>query len=241
MIFAAGRGTRLGALGESTPKALIEIAGQTMLERTARRLASAGAGRIVVNVHHHADQIERFLATHDLGAEIRVSREPDHPLETGGGLLHARAMFRREGPILMHNVDVVSDADLAALTAAHAGSGALATLVVQERETRRYLLFDEAGLVGREDRGRGVRTQARPARGAVRALAFTGLHVCSPTLLDLISERGVFPIVDVYLRLAAEGHVILPQNFAGKMWQEIGSPERLAEARSRLEGGGRSR
>ena len=237
MIFAAGRGTRLGALGESTPKALIEIAGQTMLERTARRLAAAGADRIVVNVHHHADAIERFVAAHDLGAGIRVSREHERPLETGGGLLNARDLFRRDGTILLHNVDVICDADLRALEDAHRRSGALATLAVQERETRRYLLFDDDGLFGREDQDRGTRLEARPPRGEVRRLAFAGIHACSPELLDLITERGAFPIVDVYLRLAAAGHTIAPWRTTGSLWLEIGSLERLQAARARLEHG----
>jgi NDP-sugar pyrophosphorylase family protein len=234
MILAAGRGTRLGELGEKSPKALIEVGGLTMLERTAKRLVAAGAGRIVVNVHHHAEAIERFLATHDLGVEVRVSREPEQPLETGGALLHARELFRRDGPILVHNVDVACDADLAALLATHAHSGALATLAVQERETKRYLLFDDDGLCGREDRGRATRTLAREVRGTVRAFAFAGIHACSPALLDLFTERGVFPIVDAYLRLAGEGHAIRPFPIGDALWLEIGNPERLAEARARL-------
>ena len=94
MIFAAGRGTRLGELGQTTPKALIEVGGMTMLERTARALVAAGATRLVVNVHHLGGAIERFLGSHDLGAEVRVSREPDEPLETGGGFWHAREHFQ---------------------------------------------------------------------------------------------------------------------------------------------------
>jgi NDP-sugar pyrophosphorylase family protein len=235
MIFAAGRGTRLGAIGRSTPKALIEIAGQTMLERTVRRLVAAGADRIVVNVHHQADRIARFVAEHDLGAEILVSREPERPLETGGGLMHAGALFRRDAPILLHNVDVISDADLRALLAAHQQTGALATLAVNERETSRYLLFDEAGLFGREDRRNGLRLEGRPPCGEARTLAFAGIHVCSPRLLDLVSERGVFPIMDAYLRLAAEGHTIAPWLLQGGLWLEIGNVERLEAARALLE------
>jgi len=236
MIFAAGRGSRLGALGERTPKALIEIAGLTMLERTARSLVGAGARRVVVNVHHHADRIERFLAERDLGAEIVLSREPGGPLETGGGLLHARDLFHRDGPLLLHNVDVICRADLRELVDAHARSGALAMLAVNERETARYLLFDDLGLVGREDRGCAQRSEVRPPRGAVRALAFAGIQVCAPAILDLIEERGVFPIVDLYLRLAGSGRRIEPWRLANDDWIEIGNPERLAAARRRLEG-----
>jgi NDP-sugar pyrophosphorylase family protein len=236
MIFAAGRGTRLGAVGEATPKALIEVAGRTMLERTACRLAAAGARRIVVNAHHHADRIERFVAGHDFGTEVLVSREPDGPLETGGGLLHARALFRGDDVLLLHNVDVISGADLAGLAAAQRSAGALVTLVVHERETARHLLFDESGLFGRDDRRHGLRDEVRPPRGGVRALAFAGIHACSPALPGLITERGVFPIVDVYLRLAAAGHVIAPWVPGNGSWLEIGNLERLEAARALLEG-----
>lgn len=234
LIFAAGLGTRLGAIGEATPKALLEVGGVTMLERTARRLVQAGADRIVVNVHHRAEAIERFLATHDLGAEVLVSREPDGPLETGGGLWHARDLFRRDRAILLHNVDVITDADLSAMMAEHEQSGALVTLAVNERETSRYLLFDDAGLFGREDRGGAPRRQeARPPRGAVRTYAFAGIHVCSPGLLDQITERGVFPILTTYLRLAREGRTILPWLHRG-LWLEIGNAARLEAARAAL-------
>ncbi|MFN8589256.1 MAG: RNase adapter RapZ [Candidatus Eisenbacteria bacterium] len=234
MIFAAGLGTRLGELGATTPKALIEVGGVTMLERTARALVAAGVGRLVINVHHHAEAIERFLATHDLGAEVRVSRELERPLETGGGLWHAREHFRRTGPILAHNVDMALGAELAPLLDAHRASGALATLVVHERATSRYLLFDDDGLFGREDRAKGERTEARPPRGAVRALAFSGVHACSPELLDLVSERGVFPLPQLWLRLAAAGHAIRPWTPERGEWHEIGNPQRLAAAREAL-------
>lgn len=235
MIFAAGRGTRLGELGAGTPKALIEVAGRTLLEWTARRLVAAGATRLVVNVHHHADAIEAFLASHDLGAEVRVSREEAEPLETGGGLLHARPHFRGDRPVLAHNVDVICDTDLGALAAAHAATGALATLAVEPRETQRYLLFDDAGLLGRENRRTGERTEVRPARGEVRALAFAGIHVCEPALPGLLTERGVFPIVAAWLRLAAGGHAIRPWLVPPGCWFEVGTPERLAAVRAHFE------
>jgi len=236
MIFAAGLGARLGPLGETTPKALIEIGGRTMLERTAARLVDAGVTRLVVNVHHHADAIERFVAARDLGAEVVLSREPDRPLETGGGLLHARDLLRDDDVVLLHNVDVIGSASLRPLVALQRYGGALATLVVAERDTARQLLFDEGGLFGREDRRSGQRREVRAPHGPVRALAFAGIHACDPGLLDLITEQGVFPIVDVYLRLASEGHAIAPCVLEGDEWLEIGNLERLGVARARLEG-----
>jgi NDP-sugar pyrophosphorylase family protein len=235
MIFAAGRGTRLGALGESTPKALLEVGGRTLLEHTVHAVAAAGAKRVVVNVHHHADAIERFVAGHDFGVEVLVSREDDRPLETGGGLRHARGLFHADESILMHNVDVLSSFHLCPLVARQDRGGALANLVVQERDTARQLLFDETGLFGRENRRDGTRLEVRPPGAVVRALAFSGIHACSPRLPGLITERGVFPIVDVYLRLAAEGHVIAPWVPEKGVWLEAGNPERLAEVRARFE------
>jgi N-acetyl-alpha-D-muramate 1-phosphate uridylyltransferase len=234
MIFAAGLGSRLGPIGESTPKALLEVGGRTMLEHTIRALVAAGAGHVVVNVHHHADAIERFLAAHDFGAEVELSREPERPLETGGGLLHASALFRG-GTIVLHNVDVITDAPLREIVAAHEAGGALATLCVQARETSRYLLFDDAGLFGREDRRHDLRLECRPPRGAERRFAFAGIHVCAPRLLERITERGVFPIMDTYLRLAAEGERIAAWPLAGR-WLEIGNAERLAAARAAMGG-----
>ena len=114
MILAAGLGTRLKPLTDRVPKALIEVGGSTMLERTARRLITADADRIVVNVHHHADQlrgaVDRLAADYP-GVEFHVSEE-DRPLETGGGLAHAAHLFRGDRPIMLHNVDVLSDLDL---------------------------------------------------------------------------------------------------------------------------------
>jgi NDP-sugar pyrophosphorylase family protein len=236
MILAAGRGTRLGELGQTTPKALIEVGGMTMLERTARKLVASGVTRLVVNVHHHAEAIEQFLAAHDLGAEVRVSRELAEPLETGGGLYAAREQFRLDRPILVHNVDVVFQADLAPLLAAHTTSGALATLAMQARESQRYLLFDEQGLFGRDARRTGVVTHVREPRGDVQALAFAGLHVCSPEWFGHVSERGVFPIVETWLRQAGEGHTIRHWIVPEGAWLEIGNPDRLAAVRAQLEG-----
>jgi NDP-sugar pyrophosphorylase family protein len=234
LIFAAGLGTRLGPLGLSTPKALIDVGGKTMLEHVARGLVAAGVDRIIVNVHHHADQIERFTASHDLGADVILSHETERPLETGGGLAYARRHFRRASPFFMHNVDVLTDARLAEMYAAHTRSEALVTLAVSDRPTTRHLLFDEQGFYGRSDSRKSERLIARPARDADSACAFAGIHVANPELLDRVTETGVFSILDVYMRLAAEGARIAPWDLGNAQWLEIGTPERLDEARRRV-------
>jgi NDP-sugar pyrophosphorylase family protein len=184
-----------------------------------------------VNVHHHAESIERYVAERAWDAEILISHEPERPLETGGGLLHARQLFRRDRPIILHNVDVITDADLGALAADQKRSGALVTLAVNERESSRFLLFDDAGLFGREDFRHDLRLESRAPRGEVRSFAFAGIHLCSPELLDLITEQEIFPILKTYLRLAAEGRRIDPWLVTG-LWLEIGNTERLEAAQA---------
>jgi NDP-sugar pyrophosphorylase family protein len=234
MILAAGRGTRLAPLTDDTPKALIEVGGRTLLAWVARRLVDAGADRLIVNVHAHAEKVAAELAALDLGVETLLSREDERPLETGGGVLHAAPLFRRRGPFLVHNGDVISGIDLAGLLSSQRESGALATLAVHERETSRFLLFDADGLLGREDVAAGSAERARPPRGAVRRFAFAGVHAIDPRFLDLVEERGVFSILDPYLRLVAAGERVLPYDVTGAPWLEIGTPERLAAARRAL-------
>lgn len=237
MILAAGVGSRLGELTATLPKALVPVGGVPVLERVARRLIDAGADRLIINVHHHAGQIVDFVEERDrFGVDVLFSPEPDAPLETGGGLRHATPLFQRQGPFFLHNVDVLSEIDLPAMYRAHSLTGALATLAVNERETSRYLVFDDQGLCGRFDRRGGSVAEAHAVCGDVRHFAFAGVHVISPALLDRITEQGAFSIIDLYLRLAREGARILPYSIGDALWLEIGSPERLEAARRHFGG-----
>jgi MurNAc alpha-1-phosphate uridylyltransferase len=230
MILAAGLGTRLGDLTRDTPKALIDVGGVPVLERVARRLIAAGADHLIINVHHHADRIVQFVRSRDdFGTDVSFSHEVDAPLDTGGGLLHAKPLFRQAGSLFLHNVDVLCDLDLRAMYTAHVHSGMLATLAVSRRQTSRYLLFDESGLCGRM--GGGGPAEAHADCADPIPLAFAGIHVISPALMDMITETGAFSIIDMYLRLASEGRPIGKYDIGGAQWLEIGSPERLADAR----------
>lgn len=232
MILAAGLGTRLRPLTDDTPKALVTVGGTPMLERIASRLIAVGVDRLIINVHHHADQIRDFVAERGgFGIDVRISDEPDAPLETGGGLLHARPHFRSGEAFFLHNVDVVCEVDLAAMYHAHEQTGALATLAVSDRPSSRLLEFDEVGLRGRVDRRADHLEAARAATGETRARAFAGIHVVSPTFFDLIEERGAFSIMAPYLRLAGAGKPILPFDIGTALWLEVGDPERLERAR----------
>ncbi len=232
LVFAAGLGTRLRPLTEHAPKALVEVGGVPMLERVIRRLAEAGVDRVVVNVHPFAERIERFIRERDaFGIEVLLAHEKERPLETGGGLVHAKALLRPDDPVILHNADVLTDLPLGALAEAHARRTPLATLAVMERPTSRFLLFDDDGLLGRVDETKGLEIRVREPHGATRRLAFAGVHVVEATLPSRITERGTFSILEPYLRLAGEGARILPFRVDGSLWIDIGRPAQLAEAR----------
>ncbi len=183
MILAAGEGTRLRPLTERIPKALVEVGGRPLLSRVLERVVGAGARRVVINVHHHQEQIRYWIREQaPPGVEIALSPEPGGPYDTGGGLFAARPLFREPGPFLLHNVDVLSGIPLAGLVREHVAAGGaavagtpgapsgpvagqgggpvaagpeppIASLAVQEREANRALLFDGQGLMGWENRG----------------------------------------------------------------------------------------
>jgi NDP-sugar pyrophosphorylase family protein len=240
MVLAAGLGTRLRPLTNDRPKALVEVGGRTMLEITLERLRGCGVREAIVNVHHYADMMIEYLrARENFGMRIEVSRE-EQLLDTGGGIRKAAWFFLEDGgkePFLVHNVDVMSTIDLAALVGAHHERGAMATLAVQERATSRYLLFDEDGqLCGRRAGRDGVPELVKDCADA-KALAFSGIHVLSPRLLTRMNETGAFSIINTYLRLAGEGEKILAFRADGYQWRDLGNPESVAEAAR--ESGGR--
>jgi len=235
MILAAGPGTRLRPLTDERPKALVEIAGRTLLEITLSRLHAYGIREVIINVHHFADTILEYLkANHNFGMRIEVSRE-EVLLDTGGGLKKAAYFFleksnRFEEPFILHNVDVISTIDLRRMVQFHTEKQALATLAVQNRETSRYLLFDEQlQLCGRRS-GRDQDIEfVRPSHQA-QALAFSGIHVISPRLLAMRMEEGVFSIITSYLRLAAQEEKILAFRADEYYWRDLGRPENLMQA-----------
>lgn len=229
-VLAAGLGTRLRPFTDKHPKCLATVGGMPLLEIVLRRLARFGVRTVVVNAHHHAEQVDAFLREKapELGLRAEVSFE-DPVLETGGGLKKAAPLLRGEGPVLVYNSDVVTDLDLAALTAVHAGSGALATLAVLDRPSGRKLTFKDGRLVGHLT---GPELEAFAPRAGLEALAFSGVHVASEELLDLMTEAGVFSLTKVWLRLAGAGERIAPFRHDGGLWADVGDPAKLAFAES---------
>lgn len=229
MVFAAGLGTRLRPLTDRAPKALVEVSGVPMLGHVLRRLAAAGVTEAVVNAHHFYGQIADYLSSGDFGLRTRLSLEEERPLETGGGLKKAAAFFAGGEPFFAYNSDVWAETDLKALYSAHLSSGALATLAVRDRPSRRRLLFDgELRLVGRE---------GDEAASGQRALAFSGVQVISPEIFAEMTEEGIFSVTNVYLRLAASGRPVKGFIDGSSFWSDVGDLERLEAVRLRAAAG----
>lgn len=245
MILAAGLGTRLRPLTDDRPKALVEVAGRTLLEIALCRLRSFGVGDVIINTHHYADMIVDYLkANANFGMRIEVCHE-ETLLDTGGGLKNAAYFFLEAGanpqePFLLHNVDVISDIDLGRMVQFHGERGALATLAVQDRGTSRYLLFDEQDqLCGRRAGRDGKDELVRPAF-EVQALAFCGIHVISPRLFQKMTEEGAFSIITAYLHLAAKEEKIFAYRADPYDWRDLGRPENIIQAARDLAGGAHS-
>ena len=231
MIFAAGMGTRLKPLTDVIPKALVPVGDKPLLQIVLERLLDAGIHDVVVNVHHKAGQICNYLRLLETYYDVRISisDESEQLLETGGGIRKAHDLFDAEAPILIHNVDILSNVDLGAFYDSIGDADAL--LLVSKRKTKRYLLFDEdmhlvgwtnietgevkspypeiAALSGDKEsvmeRFGLSPSGSLPREGGGRGLAFSGIHAFSPRLFaDMEQWPEKFPIIDFYLNRCAE-------------------------------------
>ena len=237
MVLAAGLGTRLKPLTDHKPKALVEVGGRTLLDITLARLRAAGISEVIINVHHFAEMILHYLRiNNNFGMRIEISRE-EVLLDSGGGLKKAGWFFTEDGsdePFILHNVDVISGIDLKRMVERHKQRSALSTLAVQERETSRYLLFDEhMQLCGRRMGREGDPEMVRLAP-EVSAFAFTGIHVISPRMIPMIMEDGVFPIIPMYLRLARAGEKVFGFCADEYYWRDLGKLSELQQAEEDL-------
>jgi NDP-sugar pyrophosphorylase family protein len=246
MIFAAGLGTRLKPLTDTMPKALVPVAGKPLLWHVLTKLKHAGFERVVINVHHFADQVEQYVRENYplFGIDIRISNERQQLLDTGGGLKNARHLFDPEWPVLIHNVDILSNADLNQLYDAalqpntstpHLGDNSV--LLVSERTTNRHLFFaNDMHLMGWKNDTTGEEKKPFPGLEltSFKPLAFSGIHIISPSLLwkmgDGHSPWGDrFSIIDFYLWAAAERNVIGQQQATLKLL-DVGKQDTLHEA-----------
>lgn len=230
MIFAAGLGTRLRPLTNDRPKALVEVAGKPLLQHQIEKLKASGFEHIVVNVHHFGQKIVDFLAQHDnFGIDIKISDEQKLLLDTGGGIKAAMRLFDNNDPILIHNVDIVSDIDLRELYNQHQG---VATLAINKRKTSRYLLFDEQNrMKGWTNIGTGEVKPSFLNADELQIYAFSGIHVVDRNIIGYLEQekREVFPIMEFYISLCQKEQ-ICGIDVTGKRWVDCGKPEHLSTA-----------
>ncbi len=242
MIFAAGLGTRLKPLTDNTPKALIPVGGKPMLEHIILKLKAAGFDHIVINIHHLGQQIIDFLEANDnFGIDIHLSDERDYLLDTGGGIKKAASFFRKDKPILVHNVDIMSNVNLTDLYNAHLHTKPLATLLVSQRDTSRYLLFNkENKLCGWRNRDTGEVKSFYPQFDPRQytEFAFGGVHILSPQIFEWMEEwTGKFPIINFYLSICARTTI---QAYPAENLKliDIGKPDAIEKAEEWLRSDG---
>ena len=260
MIFAAGLGTRLHPLTLTMPKALVPVGGQPLLYHVVTKLKAAGFCRIVINVHHFASQITSYLAANQhFGIDIRISDESAQLLETGGGIKKARHLFDTTCPVLIHNVDILSNVDVAQFYDHAADTRPDALLLVSQRQTKRYLLFDNhqhlqgwTNIDTGEVKGPAA-THPSPSTlhpspstlhpspstlhpspstisQSLHSRAFSGIHAISPALFPLMDDWPErFGIIDFYLSVCDTRHVCAYE-IDGLQLLDVGKTDSLTQA-----------
>ena len=237
LIFAAGLGTRLKPLTDTMPKALVKVGGKPMLEHVILHLKEQGFCDIIINIHYLGEQIIDFLkANHNFGINICISDERNEVLETGGGILKAADFLEDGEPFLVHNSDILTNIDLRGLYQRHIENKADATLLVGQRDTSRYLIFNhEDTLCGWINKKTGEQKPEGfcydPAQHEV--WAFGGIHVISPTLLHYMRSdgwSGKFSIIPFYLSVCQKARIMGSPIAPDRYWFDIGKIETLEEA-----------
>lgn len=251
MILAAGLGTRLGALTQNRPKALVELNGKPLLQHCIEDLIANGFHHIVINVHYFGEQIIDFFESHHFDADIEISDERDLLMDTGGGIVKATPLFIESKAVLVHNVDIISDVNLGEMSRQFLESKDDAWLLTQDRETNRKLLFDaENQLIGwmnkAEQRFKWVdesEAALRPfewprgpqAQGpslSYKEMAFSGLHFFRSDLFAGFEVKRS-SVIDLYLNLA-KTHRIISKPIQPAYWFDLGKPEQLETAENYL-------
>ncbi len=230
-ILAAGKGTRLGKLTETLPKALVDFNGKPMLQLLLEKLKNQGFNDVLINIHHHGDKIVDFLKENkNFGLDVKISDERDELLDTGGAVKKAAWFFEGNEPVLVHNVDIYTDLYFPDLIKTHKQSRNLVTLLVKERESSRKLLFDEElRLAGWKNIKSGEYKWVNAPLKEYVERAYSGIYIASPGYPGKIKNTGSFPVVPVWLDLAKNNSVKgLEHN--NSLWFDLGTVEKISVA-----------
>ncbi len=231
MIFAAGRGTRLGKIGEQTPKALLELNGLTLLERSLNVISQLGITDVVINIHHLAHQIVAFIEQNPpKGLNIIFSHEEEQLLDTGGGLKQASKYLSAEESILLMNVDVIANFSIKEMFNYHRKKNAVATLAVTRRNSSRELLFSEnMELQAWRNNQTGETICYRKNPDFINPRAFSGIQIIEPEIFKYFDDTLVFPIIPFYLKIA-QWLPIYGYEHMQEGWFDLGTTRKLEEA-----------
>lgn len=235
MILAAGLGTRMGELTRDKPKALVPVNGVPMLGMLIERLKKQGIEQFLVNVYHFGQQVIDYIESNNrFGVEISVSDERGELLDTGGALMKAKKFFEGNEPVLVHNVDVLSDLNLKKLESCHRETGALATLVVRKRKSDRALLFDdEMKLKGWTNREKGeYKWVIKPVENFT-TFAYSGIYLASPLFVDKLPFTGRFSIINAWLKMAKTERIGAYADIS-EFWFDLGTKEKIRMAEKYL-------
>ena len=230
-IFAAGLGTRLYPYTKSAPKALVPLQGIPMLGHLILKLKSFGIIDIIINIHHFGEQIISYLEENEnFGCHIIISDERKELLDTGGGLKKALNMLEDGEDLLVHNVDILSDFDLNILIDRHKKSKSKVTLLVQDRKTSRYLLFDEQNkLHGWTNIKTGETKPTNIEVKNYRPFAFNGIHVINKSSLPYFNEENAFPIIPIYIEMSQQEEIKAVE-IDDSFWMDLGKPKAIDKA-----------
>ena len=233
MILAAGLGTRLKALTQDKPKALVPLNGTPLLQHCIENLIANGFNHIVINVHHFGEQIIDFVESHHFNADIQISDERDLLMDTGGGIVKATPLFKNSKAVLVHNVDIISNVNLGEMNQQFLESGDDAWLLTQDRETNRKLLFrEDHQLIGWRNKADGNFKWVYDSFGQYQEMAFSGLHFFRKNLFAGF-ECKPQSVIDLYLKLAKNNR-ILSKPIQPDYWFDLGKPEQLEAAENYL-------
>lgn len=233
MILAAGLGTRLKALTQDKPKALVSLNGKPLLQHCIENLITNGFHHIVINVHHFGEQIIDFVGSHRFDAEIEISDERDLLMDTGGGIIKATPLFKDSKVVLVHNVDIISNVNLGEISQQFIDSEDDAWLLTQDRETSRKLLFrDDQQLIGWRNKADGNFKWVYDSFGQYQEMAFSGLHFFRS---DLFANFECKPqsVIDLYLQLARQKRIVA-KPIQPDYWFDLGKPEQIQSAEAYL-------
>ena len=230
MIFAAGLGTRLRPLTDKMPKAMVPFMGKPLLWYAVKSVEKAGAERVVVNVHHFAGIIEDYLKSEKWDSEVIISDERDELLDTGGGIVKALPLFKPGEPVLIRNADIVTSFDLKTLVDFHKSRNGDASLLVMERKSSRYLIFDdEMNMCGWKNEATGEKIMFRNCNSE-RDMGFCGIHILNYDYIASFGEVRKFSIIEGYLNTGKRKVLAGYELDKSTDWFDVGSVEKLREA-----------